>query len=106
MVCKLLNIKIMQSYSRRMCTQLKKPLIFSVPQGSVAGLVLYNAYASTLKEVVSSSIELHGFADDHMIKDSFKPIADQESRVIQTLGQCTSDIKDWMDVQIGYVWTV
>ena len=60
----------------------EKPLLFSVPQGSVAGPVLYNAYASTLKEVVSSSIELHGFADDHMIKDSFKPNADQESRVI------------------------
>ena len=33
-----------------------------------------------------------------MIKDSFKPNTDQESRVIQTLEQCTSDIKDWMDV--------
>ena len=76
----------------------EKPLLFSVPQGSVAGLVLYNAYASTLKEVVSSSIELHGFADDHMIKDTFKPNVDQESRVIQTLEQCTSDIKDWLDV--------
>ena len=32
-----------------------------------------------------------------MIKDSFKPNADQESRVIQTLEQCTIDIKDWMD---------
>ena len=59
---------------------------------------MYNAYASTLKEVVSPSIELHGFADDHMIKDSFKPTADQECRAIQTLEQCTSDIKDWMDV--------
>ena len=75
----------------------KKTLLFSVPQGSVAGPVLYNAYASTLKEVVSPSIKLHGFADDHMIKDSFKPNADQESRVIQTLEKYTSDIKDWMD---------
>ena len=32
-----------------------------------------------------------------LIKDSFKPNADQESRVIQTLEQCTSNIKDWMD---------
>ena len=76
----------------------EKPLLFSVPQGSVAGPVLYNAYASTLKEVVSSSIELHGFAEDHMIKDSFKPNTDQESRGIQTFEKCTSNIKDWMDV--------
>ena len=75
----------------------EKPLLCSVPQGSVAGPVLYSAYASTLKEVVSPSIELHGFADDHMIKDSFKPNADQESRVILTLEKCTSNIKDWMD---------
>ena len=45
----------------------EKPLLFSVPQGSVAGLVLYNAYASTLKKVVSPSIELHGFAGNNYL---------------------------------------
>ena len=80
-----------------MCTQLKNPLSFSVPQGSLAGPVLYKACASTLREVVTSSIDLHGFADDHMIKDSFKPISEEESTVIHSLEQCTSDIKDWMD---------
>ena len=75
----------------------EKPLSFSVPQGSVAGPVLYNAYASTLREVVIPSINLHGFADDHTIKDSFKPILEEECRVIHTLEQCTSDIKNWMD---------
>ena len=75
----------------------EKPLSFSVPQGSVAGPVLYNAYASTLREVVTPSIDLHGFADDHMIKDSFKPISEEECRAIHTLEQCTSNIKDWMD---------
>ena len=53
-------------------------LSFSAPQGSVAGPVVYNAYASTLEEVVSPPIDLHGFADDHMIKDSFKPIPDEK----------------------------
>ena len=75
----------------------EKPLSFSVPQGSVAGPVLYNAYASTLREVVIPSIDLHGFADDHMIKDTFKPISEEECRVILNLEQFTSDIKDWMD---------
>ena len=45
----------------------EKPLSFSVPQGSMAGPVLYNAYASTLREVVIPSIDLHDFANDHMI---------------------------------------
>ena len=48
-------------------------LPFLVPQGSVAGPVLYNAYASTLQHVVQSPIKLYGFADDHTIKDSFMP---------------------------------
>ena len=48
-------------------------LPFLVPQGSVAGLVPYNAYASMLQEVVQSPINLHWFADDHAIKDSFMP---------------------------------
>ena len=64
----------------------------------MAGPVLYNAYTSTLREVVTPSIDLHGFADDHMIKDSFKPITEEECRVIHNLEQYTSDIKDWMDV--------
>ena len=75
----------------------EKPLSFSVPQGSVADPDLYNTYASTLIEVVTPSIDLHGFADDHMIKDSFKPISEEECRTIHTLEQCTSNIKDWMD---------
>ena len=32
-----------------------------------------------------------------MIKDSFKPILEEDCRVIHTLEQCTSNIKDWMD---------
>ena len=71
----------------------EKSLSFSVPQGSVVGPVLYNAYASTLEEVVSSPINLHGFANDHTIKYSFKLIPDEEHEVIHTLEQCTSDIK-------------
>ena len=76
----------------------EKSLSFSIPQGSVAGPVLYNAYASTLREVVIPSIDLYGFANDHMIKDSFKPILEEECRFIHTLEQCTSDIKNWMEV--------
>ena len=49
-----------------------KDLTFSVPQGSCAGAVLYLTYASTLQEVIPNYIQLHGYADDHAIKQSFK----------------------------------
>ena len=45
-------------------------LKFSVPQGSLAGPILYLAYASTLSYVipVTSMINLNGYADDHSLK--------------------------------------
>ena len=65
-------------------------LPFLVPQGSVAGPVLYNAYASMLQEVVQSPINLHGFADEHAIKDSFMPESNTkaERNVIRSLKGC------------------
>ena len=74
-------------------------LPFSVPQGSVAGPVLYSAYASTLQNVVQSPIKLYGFADDHTIRDSFMPdnIIDSETYVIATIESCITSIKHWMD---------
>ena len=80
-------------------TQKEHQLPFFVPQGSVVGPVLYNAYASTLQHVVQSPIKLYGFADDHTIKDSFMPdnIIDSESYVITTVESCITSIKHWMD---------
>ena len=74
-------------------------LPFLVPQGSVAGPVLYNACASTLQHVVQSPIKLYRFADDHTIKDSFMPdnIIDSESYVITAIESCITSIKHWMD---------
>ena len=44
-------------------------LIFSVPQGSLAGPVLYLAYASTLRYIIpgTSMINLHGYIDDNSL---------------------------------------
>ena len=74
-------------------------LPFSVPQGSVVGPVLYNAYATTLQHVVQSPIKLYGFADGHTIKDSFMPdnIIDTESYVITAIESCITSFKQWMD---------
>ena len=70
-------------------------LPFLVPQGSVAGLVFYNAYASTLQHVVQSPIKLYGFADDHATKDSFMPdnIIESEGNLTIALESCITSIK-------------
>ena len=47
------------------------PMDFSVPQGSILGPVLFLAYISTRRLEVPRSIELHGFADDHVKKISW-----------------------------------
>ena len=46
-------------------------LPFCIPQGSVAGPVVYSAYASTLKEVIPLQVDPHGYSDDHTYKKSF-----------------------------------
>ena len=75
----------------------EKDLAYSVPQGSVAGHVLYNCYASTISEVVKPPLQFHGFGDDHIVKDSFKLDTQEERLVIHNLENCTGEIKSWMD---------
>ena len=89
---------------------------FSVPQGSVAGQVLYLAYACMLEEVLQKQnamknqstngtlnwsqkyIGLYGFADDHAVKKEFTPTkVDDESQCLSSLEQCLVNIKAWMD---------
>ena len=75
-----------------------KELHFSVPQGSCTGPVLYLAYASTMQEIIPSSISLYGYADDHALKVNFK--ADNrnaETSCISDIEKCMCDIKEWMD---------
>ena len=83
------------------CKEHQLPLL--VPQGSVAGLVLYNAHVSMLQEVVQPSINLHGFADDHINKDSFMSDCNTEAEgnVIRALEGCTTSIKGWMETDFG-----
>ena len=65
----------------------------------VVGPGLYNAYTSTLQNVVQLPIKLYGFADDHTIKDSFMPdnIINLASYVIAAIESCITSIKHWMD---------
>ena len=74
-------------------------LKFTEPQGSVAGPVLYNMYASTLPEVLTDkTVSIVGYADDHGFHNSFsacKP--DAESSCVSHLQNTLSDVKDWMN---------
>ena len=75
-------------------------LKFSVPQGSLAGPVLYLAYASTLRYVIpdTSKINLIGYADDHSLNKNFRTDNRiEEISMIKSLKLCMNDIKDLMD---------
>ena len=50
----------------------KQELVCSVPQGSLDGPSLYRVYTSTMQSVVPKETDLHGFVDDHVLKNSFK----------------------------------
>ena len=75
-------------------------LKFSVPQSSLAGPILYLAYASTLRYVIpdTNMININGYTDDHSLNKNFR--ADnriEEISPIRSLELCMNDIKGWMD---------
>ena len=70
-------------------------LCFSVPQGSLCGPVLYNAYASTMNNVVPPAIATHAYADDHALKKEFNsPIPQEEVETAESLSKCLDRVKD------------
>ena len=76
-------------------------LKFSVPQGSLAGPILYLAYASTLRYVIpdTNMININGYADDHSLNKNFRTNNRiEEIHMIRSLELCMNDIKDWMDI--------
>ena len=74
------------------------PMDFPVPQGSLLGPVLFSAYISTLRLEVPRSINLHGFADDHIIKKDFLASkCNEEDNMIHQLQDCCMGVKKWMD---------
>ena len=71
-----------------------KELAFSVPPGSCAGPVLNTAYSSTMSEVVQKQILIHGYADDHGLKMSYRTIQHEEEETIKQLEMCAVEIKE------------
>ena len=69
-----------------------------VPQGSLGGPSLFTVYASTIQLEVPDDIDLHGFADDHVLKNSFRASSRvDEKESILSLEATLVDIKVWMD---------
>ena len=90
--------KFIVDIDRHCCREID--LKFSVLQRSLAGPILYLAYASTLRYVipVTSMINLNGYADDHSLNKNFR--ADNRIEEISTIRSpeaCMNDIKDGMD---------
>ena len=86
------RVKVSSDYSK------DADLSFSVPQGSVAGLQLFSLYISTLGDiVVLSGNEIHGFADDHVIKKSFTVDTNNEEMSIRALENCLVITGKWMN---------
>ena len=75
-----------------------RELPFSVPQGSCTGPVLYHVYALTIQHIImNDQISLYGYADDHGLRMTCKPVAESEISTVKDLQDCLSSVKDWMD---------
>ena len=79
---------------------------FSVPQGSTQEAYLFICYTSTLNEIVPKSLTLNGFADDHSITKSFKPMVPNRNSssvcintddTIAIMEKSMLNINPWMD---------
>ena len=73
-------------------------LFCSVPQGSLGGPSVYTVYASTMQSVVWEETYLHGFADDHVLKKSFKAsnrVTERDS--VSSLESSMANVKTCMD---------
>ena len=84
------------------CTSDVLKLITSIPQDSVSGPVLYNCYASTLKDYLEESykdsINLLGYADDHAMYSKFRAGVINEEIICQHhLENVLATIKTWMN---------
>ena len=80
--------------------QYSKPrdLTVCVPQGSCAGGNIFNLNCLPLQDVVPSSLQLSGFADDHSVRRGFKAgDREGERETICILEGSMLRIKQWMD---------
>ena len=88
------KISINNTYSE------EQTINYSVQQGSIQRAFLFNAYASTISEVIPATLELNGYADDHSIGKLFKPVhinCNTESDTTAIIEESMLKVKGWMD---------
>ena len=92
---------------RQMCVKIDKSksdlrtFNYSVPQGSCLGPLLFNMYASTIKECINPCQFISGYADDHIIMDSFSTSqSSQEQSCIVRLQETLLKVKGWMESNV------
>ena len=70
------------------------PLAFGVPQGSVAGPLLFTLYSAPLQDIIEShGIKCIFYADDSQLYLVFNP--EDRDRALQKLEACIADIRAW-----------
>ena len=75
-----------------------KPVTFSVPQGFVAGPILFNFYVGSLPDCMKhDGVLINGFADDHTLHNSYEVgNISAETNSIRILEDSLCSVNDWM----------
>ena len=81
-----------------MVTTHPQELKFSIPHGSCSGANTFTCYCALLTDIISDTITINGFADDHSIRKKYEASnKNQEIRTKEELETTITDIKNWMD---------
>ena len=75
-----------------------KPVTFLVPQGSVAGPILFNYYVRSLPNCIKhDGVTINGLADDHALHNSYRAgDISAEINSIRILEDSLCSVNDWM----------